>query len=115
MAFVVKQSDTYFWPVEIEVASSKNTGRHEKHTFDAEFKRVSQSRVEEVISGGENAPESDRALAAEIMVGWKGVTDGTDELPWSEGNRDMVLEMPKVASSIVKAWSDSLTGARKKN
>ena len=115
MAFVVKQSDTYFWPVEIEVASSKNAGRHEKHTFDAEFKRISQSRVEEIISLGENAPVSDRDLVAEIMVGWKGVTDGTEELPWSEANRDMVLDIPKVATSIVTAWTASLTGARKKN
>jgi hypothetical protein len=115
MAFVVKQSDTYFWPVEVAVASDKHAGRHDKHTFDAEFKRVSQSRVEEIISLGENAPVSDRELVVEIMVGWKGVTDGTEELPWSEANRDIILNMPKVATAIVTAWTDSLTGARKKN
>lgn len=115
MAFIINQSDTYFWPVEIEIPSSKNTGRHEKHTFDAEFKRMSQSRIEEIVTGGESAPENDRAVAAEIMVGWKGVTDGTDELPWSEASRDMILQMPAVASAIVVAWSKSLTGARKKN
>lgn len=113
MAFVIKQSDSYFWPVEIEVPI--DGGRFEKHTFDAEFRRLPQTRIEEIVTGGENAPENDRALVAEIMIGWKGVTDGTDELVWSEKNRDMVLEIPKIAANICEAWAKSVAGIRKKN
>jgi hypothetical protein len=113
MAFIVKQTDTYHWPVTVELPT--DGGRYEKHTFEAEFKRLPQSRVEQIISGGDNAPTDDRALVSEIMIGWKGVTDGTDDLVWSETNRDMVLEIPKLAVSIIQAWTESLAGGRRKN
>lgn len=113
MAFVVKQSDAYFWPVQVEIPT--DGGRFEKHTFDAEFKRLPQSRIEEIMQGVVSSTVTDRDVVTEVMVGWKGVTDGSDEMVWSEKNRDLLLEIPLVGASIIKSWMESLSGGRKKN
>jgi hypothetical protein len=113
MAFVVKQSDSYFWPVQVELPA--DGGRFEKHTFDAEFKRIAQSRIEEIMQGVVASSINDHDVVVEVLRGWKGVTDGTDELVWSEKNRDLLMEIPLVSASIIKAWMESLAGGRKKN
>lgn len=113
MAFVIKQSDSYFWPVQVELPT--NGGRYEKHTFDAEFKRIPQSRIEEIMQGVVASAINDHDVVVEVLCGWKGVTDGSDELPWSQANRDLLTEIPLVSASIIKAWMESLAGGRKKN
>lgn len=113
MAFVLKQSDNYSWPVTVEYPI--DGGRFEKHTFDAQFKRLSQSRIEEIMSDAINGQLKDVEVASELLVGWAGVTDGNEQIPYSEKTKAEVLNMPLVASSLVKAWMESLAGARKKN
>jgi hypothetical protein len=113
MAFVISRSPNYYWPVQIEIPI--DGGRFEKHTFDAEFKRLPQSRIEEIMQAVVGSTMSDRDVVIEVLSGWKGVTDGTDELIWSEKNRDILLEIPLVGAGIIKAWMESLSGARKKN
>ena len=44
MVFVLKQSDTYTWPITL-VDVPVDGGKREKHTFDGEFKRLPQSRL----------------------------------------------------------------------
>ncbi|OXE37466.1 MAG: hypothetical protein CGW95_01455 [Phenylobacterium zucineum] len=90
-------------------------GRFEKHTFDAEFKRLPQSRIEEIMQAVVGSTMSDRDVVVEVMVGWKGVADAGTELLWSENNRDTILEIPLVGASIIKAWMKSLSGGREKN
>lgn len=113
MAFVLKQSDSYAWPVTVEYPI--DGGRFEKHTFDAQFKRLSQSRIEEIMSDAINGELKDVSVAGELLVGWSGVTDGGEQIPYSEKTKAQLLDMPLVASSLVKAWMESLAGARKKN
>lgn len=113
MAFTITQSDAYFWPVTIEIPI--DGGRFEKHTFDAQFKRLTQTRIESLTDHVFTQTIKDRDVVAEVMAGWKGVNDGSDELVWSEANRDILLNIPMVASTIVKAWIASLSGAQRKN
>lgn len=114
MAFVITQSDAYFWPVTIEIPI--DGGRYEKHTFDAQFKRLTQSRIEGLTDNVFAQNIKDRDVLAEVMTGWKGVNDNNgDEFIWSEKNRDIMLDIPMVAATIVKAWLASLSGARQKN
>jgi hypothetical protein len=46
MAFVLKQSDTYVWPVTFDIPV--DGGRHEKQTFDVQFKRMPQKWIRDI-------------------------------------------------------------------
>jgi hypothetical protein len=126
MAFVLSQSDTYTWPVSFDVPA--DGGRFIKQTFDAEFKRPTQTRIVEIqesvmqrLRAIQNDQETDgmitdQQIAGEVLVGWSGIEDGkAGEVPYSEKAKDQVLDMPAVSASIVEAFFDSLKGAKRKN
>jgi hypothetical protein len=114
MAFVLKQSDTYSWPVSFDIPV--DGGRHEKHTFDGEFKRVPQSRIREIGQLIESGDILDSAIASEVLVGWSGVLDDAGkELPFSQKALDQLLDVPLLATAIVTSYFQSLQGAKRKN
>lgn len=122
MAFVLKQSPTYKWPIPLVLPV--DGGRREKHTFDGEFRRLPQSRINEVIrlarlqERGKVDDEElqDGDLAREVLAGWSGVTDDDGkEIPFSEAALGQLLEIPTVAGQIIRAWFDSIEVAKKKN
>jgi hypothetical protein len=119
MAFVLKQSDTYSWPVAFD--TPVDGGRHERQTFDGEFKRLPQSRIGPMVAELqqlEDLGDLDRIteLAKEVLVGWSGVTaDDGKEIPYSEKAVGQLLEVPLLAVSIIKAYMDSIKGAKRKN
>jgi hypothetical protein len=112
--FVLSQSQSYFWPVEIEMPVSG--GKFEKSTFDAEFKRLAQSRIKEILKQLGESDYGDSDLCKEVLVGWKGILDENKaEVPFSESARDQLLDVAVVAGCIVKAFFASLNGAKRKN
>ena len=113
MAFILKQTDSYVWPVTVELPV--DGGRFEKHSFDAEFKRLSQSRIEEIMEDVVKGDAKDREVAAEILIGWRGVSDDNGDIPFSEKARNDLLNIPLVSASTIKAWMESLAGAKRKN
>ena len=126
MAFILKQSDTYNWPVPFEVPT--DGGRFLKQSFDAEFKRPTQTRIVEIqesvmarLRAIQNDQDTDgmitdQQIAGEVLVGWTGIDDGEGgEVPFSEKAKAQVLDVPSVAASIVEAFFDSLKGAKRKN
>lgn len=119
MAFVLKQSDTYSWPVTFDVPV--DGGRHERQTFDGEFKRLPQSKIAPMVAELgrlDDVSDMDRLteLAAEVLVGWSGVTDDDGKaVPFSQKALEQLLEVPMLAVMIVKAYLDSLKGAKRKN
>jgi len=126
MAFVLKQSTSYKWPVSVKLPA--DGGKFEKQTFDAEFKRLPQARINEIqadvqvrIKAAERNESvdgsiSDQSIADELLVGWAGVVDGDgDEVPFSEATKQQLLDIPTVAAAIIVAYFDSLTGTKAKN
>ena len=122
MAFVLSKSATYTWPVRISLAT--DGGKTTIETFDAEFRRLPQSRINEIVreanaaerGRGDDEPLEDQDAAREIMAGWTGVTDdGGKDVPFSELALAQLLEIPTVAGQIVKAWFESLKGGKRKN
>lgn len=111
--FKLIQPTSYTWPVTVELPV--DGGRTEKATFDAEFKRLSQSRLEEIRGQIERNEIRDVDLVREVMVGWSGVTDGANPVPYSEAARDQLLDIPMVAASIVMSLFQSIAGAKRKN
>jgi len=119
MAFVLKQSDTYSWPVTFDVPV--DGGRHERQTFDGEFKRLPQSKVGPMVAelnALEDGGEMERIteLACEVLVGWSGVTDDSGkDIPFSQKALEQLLEVPLLAAAVLRSYFDSLKGAKRKN
>lgn len=111
--FKITQSATYTWPVSIEFPA--DGGRTEKATFDAQFKRLTQSRLHEIREAIEKGAITDIELAREVLVGWAGIQDEGGEVPYSESARDQMLDIPMVAGAVVMAMFASVTGAKRKN
>lgn len=126
MAFVLKQSATYVWPVTFRMPT--DGGKYEKQSFDAEFKRLPQSRINEVqaevqarLKAAERGEPSDVditdiSIADEVLMGWAGVVDGDgDEVPFSETAKTELLNVPGLAGSIIEAYFESVQGKKAKN
>ncbi len=114
MAFVLSQSTSYLWPVTVQFPVDH--GRFEKQTFDAEFKRLPQSRIDQVIERSDNVSVNDTDFAREVLLGWVGVQDDKkQDIPFSVEAANRLLELPLVAGAIVQAFFASLTGAKTKN
>ena len=123
MAFKLQQSATYVWPVKIVLPI--DGGKRLTETFDATFRRLPQSRINEIIKLArlqergrldEDQELEDQDAAREIMAGWDGVEDDNGKpIPFSEGALKQLLEIPTVAGQIVKAWFGSLAEAKRKN
>lgn len=121
MAFKLSISPTYTWPIKIVLP--EDGGHRSVHTFDGQFKRLSQSRIDEIRAmvrdqerGRVDDDYSDQDAAREILVGWDGVNDDAGKpIAFSEAALGQLLEIPTVAGQIVKAWFESLQEAKRKN
>ena len=130
MAFVLAQSATYSWTVHFE--EPVDGSRLRRHTFEIVFKRLNQSRIEEILVAQQQlqrAVEFDhddvlerlneaRGHAAEVMAGWSGVKatdDAPDDLPFTAKNLKAFLEVPGIASAVLKAYGESLQLSKEKN
>jgi len=111
--FKVAQKETYWWPVTVELPV--DGGKREKHTFDAEYKRLSQERLDELAAAARDGQVEDAKLASEILVGWKGIVQDEAELPFSEDARTRVFSVPGVRAAVIKCFFESVGGARAKN
>jgi len=114
LAFVLKQSDTYSWPIAFDIPV--DGGRMQRQTFDGEFRRLSQSRITEIGQQIKGEEITDADLAAEVLIGWSGVTDDEGkDVPFSQKALDQLLDVPMLASAITVAYFESLRGAKRKN
>ena len=112
MGFVLKKSNCYKWPVSVDVPV--DGGKHERVTFDVEFKDLTQSRLLEIAELSGEGSLSDVEIAREVMSGWAGVEAGK-ELPDSITKRDELLDVPMMASASAGAYLESKQGAKRKN
>ena len=103
-------------------------GKREKASFDAVFKRLPQSRINEIqqlvqqrVKAAERGEEldngvTDQSIADEILVGWSGVLDADgDEVPYSEAMKAQLLDVPMLAGALVEAYFASLVELKRKN
>lgn len=121
MAFVLKKSATYSWPVTLRLPI--DGGRYEKQVFDALFNRLDQSRINEIQDlfrakqrGDEEIDLTDQSVADEVLAGWSNVQDEDgEEVPFTAAAKSELLNVPAVASAIVVAYFESITGNKVKN
>ena len=114
MAFILKTSDSYSWPVAIDIPVDH--GKHERRTFDAQFKRVNQSRIREMGELIESGDLTDIALVQEVLVGWDGINDEDgNPVKFSNNALMQICEIPMAATGIAQVFFQSIAGSKRKN
>lgn len=125
MAFVLDQSATFSWPIVIR--ELQDGGRYRTHNFDIIYNRLPQSRIEEIQISYQRIKsmaardlEIDelptRAIAAELVAGWQGITDPSGEsIPFSEDAKSKLLDVASLADVIVATYIQAIERAKEKN
>ena len=123
MGFKLSTATSYPWPVAGELAGTR-------YSFTAEFAFLDQERIDyllvssakraALLKRGEDDPDlsgvTARAIAAEVLVGWSGVTDDDGEpIDFTAADADKFLRIQGVAAAITEAWGESLEGAKRGN
>ena len=111
--FNLSQSATFWWPVTVMLP--KDGGGFDKATFDAEFRRKSDTELKAIRTRVEGDELTDAAFVREVLAGWRGVSDGADELAFSETALARLLDVPGVAAAVVIAYVESQSGLKRKN
>ena len=114
MAFVLKKSNTFKWPITVEI--SVDGGTWERMTFDLEYKDLTQSRLKEIAELSDQNTLSEIDVAKEMVVGWAGVVDEEgNDVPFSIAGLNELLEFPMLAAQVVSTYIEAKQGAKRKN
>lgn len=106
-----KLTDRFWWPVILEVPGD---GDMVKHRVELQFKRKSQSEMDELTKSA----KTDEELCREAVTGWKGVkAENGDELAFTDANFGRLLdEVAGARLTIASTYFDAMQGAaRRKN
>lgn len=125
MAFILEQSPTFTWPITIREV--QDGGRHRTHQFEAIYRRLPQSRMEEIMviyqamkaairrdEPIDNLPT--REIASEILAGWNGINDATGQpVEFNDVTKTQLLEVATVADALVSTFFEAFEKAKVKN
>ena len=105
MPFVIDQSPTYKWKVEVNV---NKDGTVHTEVFTALFKNISQSRFKEMIKMVEDKQIDDMDVAKEVLLGWEDMvdTEGVD-VPFNKSTLNQLLEVRGFATAVGFAFMES--------
>jgi hypothetical protein len=116
MAFVIAEKTAPFWySVDVAVVSDEGVSRN--HRFDIKYKRFSRSKLNELRAESENMSSDSDALlndveyVLKIAEDWRHVSDGKNELPFTEDNVRLMLDnVPGAAGAIVTKFFEATLG-----
>ena len=101
MAFVRKKVKTFKWPVVVREPSSDRPGEFETSEFVAVFKRVKMSELEKM---GE---ATGLPFLEKIMVGWEGIEEDGQELPFSKSMLKEFADDVDWLKSVLNAYTNT--------
>ncbi len=108
MAFVLKQSDSYSWPVKVDLPED---GKFKRHTFEAQFKNIPTSRFQELLDLSQAGDINDVDIVREVMTGWSGILDDDgNEMPFVKAKFEELLEVFGIPQAIAQSFVESQTG-----
>lgn len=106
--FKIGQTDRFSYPVHVEIPG--DGGKRVSYSFDAVFRRLSRDEFVDLTSRAQAGETSDSALVRDVLLGWKGIQDADGaELPFSEENRELVLNVWPVLPAVVAAFIEAHT------
>jgi len=110
MAFKMVKPSSFRWPIEYRLPLD---GEYMEISFQAHFKLLPQSRIDEIASG---KYESDRAVCEEILIGADGLIDAEGApLAFSESVKSELLDFPNMPFVLARTFIQSIYKAREKN
>ena len=123
--FILKKEATFTHPIVFYTPG--DGGSQNKETFDAVFKIIPQSRINEIgVQAQKKEKElkegimdgtdiSDLLIADEILVGWEGITDGDKEVPFTTATKKQVLDIAGLANLLVTEYLEVVAQQKTKN
>ena len=123
--FILKKETTFTHPIVFYTPSDGGTQKEE--TFDAIFKIIPQSRINEIgVQAQKKQKEldegiydgvkiSDYLIADEILVGWDGITDGNEPVPFTPTTKKQLLDIAGLANILVEKYFNEVTKQKTKN
>tara|TARA_B100000212_G_scaffold338677_2_gene315661 strand:+ start:619 stop:993 length:375 start_codon:yes stop_codon:yes gene_type:complete len=123
--FILKKEATFTHPIVFTTPADGGTQKEE--TFDAVFKIIPQSRINEIglqaqqkkneIDKGimDGTEISDLLIADEILVGWDGITDGDKPVPFTKATKKQVLDIAGLANLLVTIYFEEVSKQKVKN
>ena len=122
---ILKKEATF--PRPIVFTTPADGGTQKEQTFDAVFKIIPQSRINEIglqaqkkqkeLNDGifDGTEISDYMIADEILVGWDGITDGEQPVPYTKATKKQVLEIANLANVLVTKYFEEVSKQKVKN
>lgn len=108
--FKIQKATSFQWPVQVNVP--RDGGGFATHEFTAEYKMLEQSKIDLALEKFKN---EDSDMLKEIVIGWNGVQDSDGNvLPYSDENRDTLLEIPYVRTALMKGFFEAVSGNKVK-
>ena len=123
--FILKKEATFTHPIVFYTPS--DGGLQKEETFDAVFKILPQSRINEIgLQAQKKEKElkegiidgtdiSDLLIADEILVGWDGITDGNEPVPFTKATKKQVLDIAGLANILVTQYLEVVAQQKTKN
>ena len=123
--FILKKEATFTHPIVFYTPA--DGGTQNKETFDAVFKIIPQSRINEIgLQAQQKKKElddgiidgtdiSDLLIADEILAGWDGITDGNDPVPFTKATKKQVLDIAGLANLLVTEYLEVVAQQKTKN
>ena len=123
--FILKKEATFTHPIVFYTPGDGGTQKEE--TFDAIFKIIPQSRINEIgVQAQKKQKEldegiydgvkiSDYLIADEILVGWDGITDGENPVPFTKATKKQLLDIAGLANILVEKYFNEVTKQKTKN
>lgn len=109
MAFKLRKSDDFEFPVEVEEPTASGL---EKSGFVGRFKRMTADKVSQIFRGNGLGEVSDREIAEQVLIGWGEdlVDDEGKPLPFNKATKKLLLDRPEVTRGVVFAFGSAMTG-----
>ena len=123
--FILKKEATFTHPIKFYTPA--DGGIQKEETFDAIFKIIPQSRINEIGAQAQKKQKelndgiydgteiSDLLIADEILVGSDGITDGNDPVPFTKATKKQVLDIAGLANLLVTKYFEEVSKQKVKN
>ena len=123
--FILKKEATFTQPIKFYTPS--DGGIQKEETFDAIFKIIPQSRINEIALQAQKKQKelndgiydgtdiSDFLIADEILVGWDGITYGDKPVPFTKATKKQVLDIAGLSNLLVTIYFEEVAKQKIKN
>lgn len=106
--FQLQRENCYCWPVKVWLPNATSAVQ-EEYCFEGRFQLLEEEQLKKL----QNQPNQD--FANVVLIGFSGVLNGEQPMPYSETNKQKLLSSIFVAKAVVRSYFDLLEKGDQKN